>query len=168
MGMELKAGRTFIDSDGGEGLGQIVIDESLARRAWGDENPIDQIMVWGDPEGSRHRVVGVVEDLRDVSLADESYPMVYRPHRHIPWAVMTLVARVQGDPTTVAAGIRARIQEVVPGMPVREIRSLEENLHQAVAEPRFNLQLMSSFTRLLVGISGRCTPKSKATSPPPA
>ena len=41
MGMELKAGRTFVDSDGGEGLGQIVIGESIARMTWGDENPID-------------------------------------------------------------------------------------------------------------------------------
>ena len=157
--MELKAGRAFIDSDGGEGLGQIVIGESLARMTWGDANPIDRIMVWGDPGGSRHRVVGVVEDLRDVALADEAYPIVYRPHRHIPWAVMTLVARVRGDPATVAAGIRARIQEIVPGLPVREIRSLEENLHQAVAEPRFSLQLMSSFAVVglimaIIGIYG--------------
>jgi predicted permease len=156
MGVELKAGRTFVDSDGDEGLGQVVIGESLASMMWGGEDPIDQIMVWSEPEGGRMRVIGVVEDLRDVGLAEEAHATIYRPHRYIPWAVMTLVARVQGDPATVAAGIRARIQEVVPGMPVREIRSLEENLHMAVAQPRFNFQLLASFAAvgLLMAVLG--------------
>ena len=154
--MELKAGRTFIDSDGREGLGQIVIGESLARRTWGGEDPIGQILVWGDPGGSRNLVVGVVEDLRDVGLAETAQPTVDLPHRRVPWAVMTLVARAQGDPTTVAAGIRTRIQEVIPGVPIPEIRSLEENLHMAVAQPRFNLQLLSSFAAvgLLMAVLG--------------
>jgi predicted permease len=156
MGVELKAGRTFVDSDGDEGLGQVVIGESLASMMWGGEDPIDQIMVWSEPEGGRMRVIGVVEDLRDVGLAEEAHATIYRPHRYIPWAVMTLVARVQGDPATVAAGIRAQIQEVVPGMPVREIRSLEENLHMAVAQPRFNFQLLASFAAvgLLMAVLG--------------
>lgn len=151
MGMELRAGRTFVESDDWGEQTPIVIGESLARVLWPDGgDPIDQVMVWGDPGGSRLRVVGVVEDLRDVSLADDPLPIVYRPHRQIPWPVMTLVVRVDGDPATVAAGIRARIQEVVPGVPVPEIRSLEQNLHRAMAEPRFNLQLLSSFA--LVGL----------------
>ena len=112
--------------------------------------------MWGDPGGSRNLVVGVVEDLRDVGLAETAQPTVYLPHRRVPWAVMTLVACVQGDPTTVAAGIRTRIQEVIPGVPIPEIRSLEENLHMAVAQPRFNLQLLPSFAAvgLLMAILG--------------
>ena len=41
-------------------------------------------------------------------------------------------------------------------MPVREIRSLEENLHMAVAQPRFNLQLLASFAAvgLLMAVLG--------------
>jgi ABC-type antimicrobial peptide transport system permease subunit len=59
----------------------------------------------------------------------------------------------------VAAGIRSRIQEVAPGLPVPEIHSLEDNLYQAVAEPRFNLQLLASFAVVglvlaIIGIYG--------------
>lgn len=150
MGMELRAGRTFIESDDWGEETPIVIGESLARMLWGNDDPVGQTVVWGDPAGSRLRVVGVVEDLRDVTLGETPSPIVYRPHRQIPWPTMHLVARVDGDPTAVAAAIRVRIQEVVPGVPVPEMRSLERNLRQAVAEPRFHLQIMSGFA--LVGL----------------
>ena len=156
MGMQLKAGRTFLESDGWDGGAPVVIGESLARTTWGDEDPIDRVLVWGDPEGSRLRVVGVVEDLRDVALGQPGDPIVYRTHRQVPWAVMVLVARVEGDPSAIASGIRARLQEVAPGLPVPEIQSLEENLYRAVAAPRFNVQLLSSFAvvGLLLAIIG--------------
>ena len=156
MGMELRAGRTFVESDDWGEETPIVIGESLARTLWGADDPVGQTMVWGDPAGSRLRIVGVVEDLRDVTLADEPRPIVYRPHRQIPWPTMFLIARIEGDPSLVAAGIRQRIQEAVPGVPVPEIRSLEQNLQQAVAEPRFNVQLLAAFAviGLLLAVVG--------------
>lgn len=160
MGMELRAGRPFRRGDGWDGAETpVVVSERLARLSWGDENPIGRRLVWGDPEGSRMTVVGVVEELRDVALGEEGLPLVYRPHEQISWAVMTLVARVEGDPAGAEAGIRSRIREAVPDLPVPEIRSLEANLDAAVAEPRFNLALLSAFALLglvmaVVGVYG--------------
>ena len=156
MGMELRAGRGFMESDDWGEDTPIVIGESLARTLWGADDPIGGTLVWGDPTGSRLVVVGVVEDLRDVALADAPVPMVYRAHRQIPWPTMFLVARVRSDPSTVAAGMRARIREIVPGIPIPEIHSLEDNLRGAVAEPRFNLQVLGSFAAagLLLAVVG--------------
>jgi predicted permease len=159
MGMDLRAGRAFVESDDWGEQAPVVIGESLADVLWGAEDPIGQTLVWGDPSGSRLRVVGVVEDLRDVTLGDVPTPIVYRPYRQIPWPAMTLVARVQGPSSATAALIRARIREIVPSVPVPEIRSLEQNLRLAVAEPRFHLRLLSSFAAVglllaVVGIYG--------------
>lgn len=160
MGMELRAGRGFLDGDDEAPLDRVVIGEGLARTLFGGSDAaVGGTLVWGDPDGSRLRVIGVVEDLRDVRLDEEARPIVYRTHRQIPWSVMVLVARVDGEPSTVAAGIRERIREAAPGLPVPEIRSLERNLRDAVAEPRFNLQILSSFALVgllmaLVGIYG--------------
>jgi putative ABC transport system permease protein len=150
MGMEVVAGRTFEESDTWEDGMPVVIGASLARRVWGRTNVVGRRMVWGDPEGSHVTVVGVVEDLRDVELGEDPSPIMYRSHRSIPWAVMTMVARVDGDPEAVVPAIRARLNEVAPGLPLGEFRSLEDNLGRAVAEPRFNLQLLSSFA--LIGL----------------
>ena len=156
MGMDLRAGRAFVESDDWGEETPIVIGESLARMLWGPDDPVGQTIVWGDPAGSRLLVIGVVENLRDVALAEAPMPIVYRSHRQIPWPTMFLVARVEGDPAPVAAGMRARIREAVPGVPVPEIRSLEDNLRSAVAEPRFNLQVLGSFAvvGLLLAVVG--------------
>lgn len=160
MGMELRAGRAFRETDTWEDGTPVVIGASLARALWGDDSPIGRRLVWGDPEGSRMTVVGVVEDLRDVELGATPQPIVYRPHRQIPWAAMTMVLRVEEvDPASVVSGVRERMAQVAPELPVGEVSSLNETLRHAVAEPRFNLQLLSAFALVglvmaLVGVYG--------------
>ena len=61
-----------------------------------------------------------------------------------------MVARVEGDPAAAVPGIRARLAEVAPDLPLGEFRSLEDHLGWAVAEPRFNLQILSGYA--LVGL----------------
>ena len=159
MGMELVEGRDLAETDDWEEGTPVVIGESLARASWGEASALDRELVWGDPEGSRMRVVGVVEDLRDVELGEAPLPIVYRPHRQIPWAVMTMVVRYRGDPGTITGEIRRRVPEALPGLPVGEIASLERNLERATAEPRFNLQLLGGFAvagllLALIGVYG--------------
>lgn len=160
MGMEVLRGRTFQESDDWEEGTPVVIGESLARATWGDADPIGRRLVWNDPEGSRMTVVGVVEDLRDVELGEAPSPIVYRPHRQIPWAAMTMVLRVERvEATEISGAVRAAVAETVPGLPVGELVPLSWHLSRAVAEPRFNLQLLSVFAVVglvmaLVGVYG--------------
>lgn len=157
MGMERVAGRTFRSDDGSNDVSSIVIGRSLAERSWPGADAIGRTLVWGDPSGTRMTVVGVVEDLRDVRLGEEPPMIVYRPHREIPWATMTMIVRYEGaDPTSIAAGLRPRIAEVVPGLPIGEVASLTDNVDRAVAEPRFNLQILGGFAAsgLLLGLVG--------------
>lgn len=146
MGMELLAGRDFRTGDGDSGS-PIVIGRSLAERAWGDSGSdvLGRTLVWGDPEGSRMTVVGVVEDLRDVALGEDPPMIVYRSYEQIPWAEMTIVVRHEGDAAGITGAIRPRIAEVAPTLPIGELESLESHLSRAVAEPRFNLQVLSAF-----------------------
>lgn len=157
MGMEQLAGRAFRSDDGAGDASPVVIGRSLAERSWPGQDAIGRTLVWGDPDGSRMTVVGVVEDLRDVQLGETPPMIIYRPYRQIPWATMTMIVRYDGaDPASIAAGIRPRIAEVVPGLPIGEVSSLTDNLHRAVAEPRFNLQILSGFalSGLLLGLVG--------------
>jgi predicted permease len=146
MGMDLRAGRTLRPSDDWEGGTPVVISESLVRVLWEPgEEVVGQRLVWGDPDGSRLTVVGVVGELRDVSLGDEPMPMVYRPHRQIPWAAMTLVVRTRPGATDVAASLPRAIQAAAPGIAVPEVQPLATHVRQALAEPRFNVLLLASF-----------------------
>jgi putative ABC transport system permease protein len=175
MGMEMRAGRSFRDSDDGEWAGQaVMIGESLARRLWGDadaesgepdtgatgEQPaadagraanaaahqaVGRTLVWGDPTGTRMTVVGVVEDLNDWRLDEEPFPVVYRAHRQISWSVMTIVVRARGDAGALAGALRTTLRQAAPGLAVPEVRSLDWHLRRATAEPRFHALLMGVF-----------------------
>ena len=160
MDMRVLTGRAFEDGDLGVGDSPVVIDERLAVRLW--ERPADAVgntLVWGDPTGSRLTVVGVVEPLRDVTLAAEPEPTIYRLHQEIPWAVMTLVARVRPGVTGIQSALRAAIADAAPGLPVPEIQPLAANVERALAEPRFNVVLLGGFAGAglvltLVGLYG--------------
>jgi putative ABC transport system permease protein len=177
MGMEMRAGRSFLDSDDGEWAGQaVMIGESLARRLWGDagggpvadaaraanaaaHQAVGRTLVWGDPTGTRMTVVGVVEDLNDWRLDEEPFPVVYRAHRQISWSVMTIVVRARGDAGALAGELRTALQQAAPGLAVPEVRSLDWHLRRATAEPRFHALLMGVFaaaglTLALVGVYG--------------
>jgi predicted permease len=160
MAMELQGGRVFRNADRGDALSPVVIDAGLARRLWSDPaDAVGEILVWGDPGGSRLRVLGVVEPLRDVALAQEPDPMVYRLHQEIPWATMTLVARVRPGVDGVAESLRRAVADAVPGLPVPEVRSLQDHVERGLAEPRFNLVLLGAFAGIgwilaLVGLYG--------------
>jgi putative ABC transport system permease protein len=105
------------------------------------------------------QVVGVVGDLNDWRLNEEPFPVIYRPHRLVPWSIMTIVVRVQGDPAAVADGLRTTLRTRAPGLALPEIRTLGWNLQRATAEPRFHALLMAVFAAAglalaLVGVYG--------------
>ena len=115
--------------------------------------------MWGDPGGSRLRVLGVVEPVRDVALAQESEPMVFRLYQDIPWAAMTLVVRLRPGTTGAEASLRGAVAEAAPGLPVPEVRPLRDHVERSLAEPRFNLVLLAAFAVIgwalaLVGLYG--------------
>ncbi len=160
MDTQLRAGRTFVSADRDDGARPVVIDEGLAGRLW--ENPSDAVggtLVWGGPDGSRLTVVGVVEPMRDVALTRESEPMVFRLYDDIPWANMTLVVRIRPGVQRPEEALRAAVADAAPGLPVPEVRPLQEYVDRGLAEPRFNLVLLGAFGAIgwilaLVGLYG--------------
>ena len=159
MGMRVLAGRPFEPSDADMERSPAVIDAGLAQVLFG--SPAEAIgapLVWGDPSGGRMTVIGVVEPFRDVALAREPDPMVYRLYDDIPWAAMTLVVRVREGTSMaqVSGQIRSAVQSAAPGLPVPELGSLRDNLDRALAEPRFNASLLAGFalSGLLLAVVG--------------
>jgi hypothetical protein len=164
--MDVLAGRDFRDGDGwGDDVTPVIISRTLADKLWpeGDDlagaGPVGSTLVWGDPEGSRLTVVGVVSDLRDIAPGEAPLPIMYRTHQQIPWAVMTVVARVREATPVTATAIRGAVRRAAPGVALPDLRSLREYVREAVAEPRFNVLVLGSFAAAglllaLVGVYG--------------
>ena len=143
MGVPALQGRHFVRGEGDEPVA--VIGSSLAEILWPEDDPIGQRVQWNRPDGPLFHVVGVVEAIRDSVLVSEPEPTLYLVHEQVAWPDMTLMIKTEVDPLSVADNVRSEIWAVDGNIPVPVMQPLAENLSQAVASPRLNVQWMAFF-----------------------
>ena len=133
-----------------------VISSSLARKLWPDGDPIGERLQWSRPGGLVVEVIGVVGDVKDLSIEAEPPPMYYFFHGQVAWPQMTFVIKTEIAPEVMTSAVRQAIWDVDETLPVPTTGPLEQNLAEAIAGPRFNTQLLSLFAAiaLLVAAMG--------------
>ncbi len=155
----VKKGRVFTDRDTKSSTQVVVVNEALVRDAFKNEDPIGKRLIIGrgvmrefadEPE---REIIGVVGDVRDNGLNQDPGPKMYIPQPQVPDLVNALNVRI----TPVAWVIRtkvpplsvsAQVQEVLrqsTGLPVSDIRSMDEVVTRSTSRERFNMLLMSVF-----------------------
>jgi putative ABC transport system permease protein len=157
MRTRMLAGRLFSDRELTERKYEtsVIVDETVARRAWPDEDPIGKYLIMADGDGGRARmeVVGVVEHVPVRWLLEEARGTIYVPHVRFPARRMHLVVRGSGDLTSLVAPIRTLIRELDPGLALTNVTMLEELVDDVLAPTRFTLLLMSIFAGLALVIA---------------
>jgi len=165
MGIDLVAGRAFTPNDKADSPPVAVINETLARRYFGTQNPIGKRIGLSRPIDWRE-IVGVVRDVRNYGLAEEVKPECYLPFlQNAPdylagsasWMVM--VVRTESDPLGYVGAIKGALHKIDPDQPIASIRPMTAYLAQSVAQRRFNMLLLAVFAGLAlvlaaVGIYG--------------
>ena len=167
IGATLVRGRWFAESDRGTAPGVAIINESVARRFFGTDNPIGQPISLHRPEafteperlpseGSwpRWTVIGVVKDVKYTSPRDEPESAVYV---HYPqglevwsWGPRWLVVRTSGDPLRLAAPVRAAMRQLDPTMPLGSLLPLDERMALSLRAPAFTALMIGAFAILAV------------------
>jgi predicted permease len=158
MGIPLLEGRTLEDADRADGESVVLINQTLARKYWGDDSPIGaQVQAFG----LTSTVVGVVGNIRHNGIRNEAKTRFYRPLSQATVATrsMTLVVASAIDPRSLVEPIRARVRAMDPSMPVSDVQTVDEVMSASVAQPRFGMMLLAAFASLaltlaLVGIYG--------------
>ncbi len=149
----LRMGRTFTDADIAGAARVMIVNESLARLAFPEGNVVGKRMMCceGDPNDPRFKtIVGVVADTRWRGPGVDPSPEFYLPMSQIPaqawdWIdrSMSVIARTNGDPATLAVAMRAAVANVDPTVPVYDIATMEERLGRSLAQSRFNTFLLT-------------------------
>ena len=148
-------GRAFTDADNAQSAKVIIVNQTLARRYWPNQNPIGKHIILGrGPTPSE--VVGVAADVRNKGLADDPQSQIYLPFAQISWANMNLLVRSATDPHGMIAAVRAQIAAVDPDQPVTNIQTVEELMDGTRAQPRFMMFLLTAFsgTALVLAVVG--------------
>jgi putative ABC transport system permease protein len=161
MGIPLRQGREFNDTDRAKGPGVAVINETLAHTWWPNESALGHRIKVGGPyqDGTLLEIVGVAGDVRQSGLDSQPMPEIYLPSTQNPDSGMALMIRTVGDPVKSMPGIRARVAALDRNLPLERFGAVRESLGAGLARRRFSALLLGLFAGLAmllaaVGIYG--------------
>ena len=145
-GISLRAGRVFTERDRMSSEPVVVINETMARTLWPNENPLGQTVTNYGGQQVLGVVVGVVADVRHEALEKAGGLELYLPMRQTgDYAAMQLVVRTTLPPESLAAGIRTALRPIDPNLPVREFVTFQDLVDRAVSPRRFLVLLLAGF-----------------------
>jgi putative ABC transport system permease protein len=147
MGMRLIKGRAFSDADTEKSSNVTVINETMARRFWANEDPIGKRLKQGWPENKTpwREVVGVVADVKLNGVDQETPLQAYLPLAQESASGLALVVRTEGVPLRLATTIEQTINEIDNDLPVFNARSMDQLLDGAIARQRLTMVLLTGF-----------------------
>ena len=135
MGIPVRQGRTFAESDRAETVPVAIIDETLAARDFPGENPIGK-RVRASNDRIWRQIVGIVGGVRQTRLEEPAEPHLYVAEAQSPSPELTFVVRTVGEPQAVTSAVRETLRRIDPALPVFNVRTLEEVVSGAVAPRR--------------------------------
>jgi predicted permease len=159
LGVTLLAGRSFDQHDGPESPSVAIINETMAREFWPDQNALSKRFKRSYPGDTApwQTVVGIIADIKEMGLQAPPKAAMYFPWQQtdVFWtAPRDLVVHTAGDPMKLAGAVRAAVWAVDPAQPVSAIRTLEEMLDTEVTQQRLGMTLLASFAGLALLLAG--------------
>lgn len=147
MGIPLRAGRQFANSDTANAPPVVIVNETGARRLF---QTVDAAIGRGirmkDPVGEAHAViVGVVADVRHRSIASPAEPEFYSPVAQAFGMAMTLVVRTDGPPAAVGASVRTAVWSVDPNVAIAGMGPMTTMVRENLGRPRMLATLLLVF-----------------------
>jgi putative ABC transport system permease protein len=157
MRIPVLKGRYFDERDDGSGdvLG-MVIDSAAAKLYWPGRDALGAYARLGGPDGTRVKIVGIVGNVRNRGLGEQTEAEVYLPSTAVAVNAMHFVVRSALPASTLAPEIRRSIQSVDPSQPLYEVRTMPEIVLGSVTTERLQSFLTTFFaaTALLLAALG--------------
>jgi predicted permease len=153
IGARLKEGRFLEPSDREDSTPVVVVNETLARRSWGNESALGHRIDAGTGDGKPRwmTIVGVVGDVRERGLDLAMKPAVYVPFTQTgitffqPSEIAVLAAR---EPLYLSKPLQQAVWAVDPEQPVSYIRTMDEIVDDELASRTQVLRLLGAFAAL--------------------
>ena len=153
MRIPLRRGRLIQESDGPDAPPVVLINETMARKFWPNQDPLGKRMKFGLPGDDVPwlRIVGIVGDVRQMRLNDPPREEMYFPYRQAKdnWMVpRDLAIRTSGDPLSLAGAVRQAVWSIDKDQPVSSVMTLDNLLDLEVAHRRVEAALLVGFAAL--------------------
>ncbi|HMC77034.1 MAG TPA: ABC transporter permease [Vicinamibacterales bacterium] len=149
MGIPILRGRGFTGQDGPNSPPVIVINQTMARRLFGNADPVGQRLRTSTATGPTapppSTIIGVIGDVRHSGLEAEPAPEMYTWYIQNPPTNPFIVVRATGDASSLATAVRAQVQSVDKNIAAYDIRPMAQVRAESVAQRRFVLMLVAAF-----------------------
>ena len=136
----LLAGRVFQQTDHEQSPPVVVINQALARRYFGGDDPVGRRILLSAGEPVLCEIAGVVGDVRQYNLREAAVPEIFAPNTQRPWLMhetRDLVVRAASDPIAIAQAVRAAVHDLERDIPIGAVQPMEEVAASSLLRPKF-------------------------------
>lgn len=151
LGIPLKRGRDFTETDTEDRPLVAIVNEALVRKSLDGQDPIGRMLFCSFDRSDAMMIVGVVGDVRQRNPALEPLPDCYMPYRQHAYNNNTLmvVMRTLADPLALAGTARRAAAQIAPDVPV-SFTTMDATVSKRVEDPKFRASLFAVFAGLAV------------------
>ena len=151
IGTRLLEGRLISAADNAQAPKVIVVNDVLVRRYFPQQDAIGRVL---DVFGARRRIIGIVEDVRDMPADITAVPAFWMPLAQQPFGRVRAAIRTDRDALALLPAVRVALQSLDRELPMAEVRSMDDIAAAALAERRFTLWLCEAFAALAIALAG--------------
>jgi putative ABC transport system permease protein len=151
IGAPLQRGRDIADSDTLTSMPVTIINSAMARKFWPGEDPVGKQVGVGSTRYPVRTIVGVVADIKQVSLREAPAPTMYVPYSQNEIKVwpnmqeMQYAVRARGAPETITASVRQAVHAVDSDLPLANYATLNTLVDVSITADRFAMLLLAAF-----------------------
>jgi len=156
FGIRMISGRTFTERDVAGSVPVAVVNETFLKKYLSKVDPLTQRVVveqlipgvtkLGPP--IEWQIVGVYHDVHNGGVRREGFPEIDVPFWQSPWPQAGLAVRTFGDPASMTKSITAVVRTVDPDLPLDQVKTMDQLVHESLASDRFSTVLFASFAGL--------------------
>jgi predicted permease len=150
MGIALVRGRGFADTDDAASVPVAIVNETMVRRFFPEEDPLGQRVTVEEHEA---QIVGVVQDVRPFLPNQATGPEIFWPRRQFPRGATFFVVRSGLPLTSLREQVLEGAGQAAPDVRLSRFRPLEEWAGMELVEPRFRVALVAAFALVAVLLS---------------
>ena len=144
MGIPLIQGRLFSSIDTDKSQQVVLVDQKMADRFWPNGGAVGK-RIRRNEKSPWLTIAGVVGVVKQYGLDTDTRLVVYYAHSQHPGGSMFLVARTTGEPASLADAIEQQVQAIDPDVPVYDIATMQQRVHESVARQRSAMSMLGAF-----------------------
>ena len=150
MGIPLLSGRDFERTDNPDAPPVAIINQTMAERYFPGGDAVGGRIQFGGfgPDAPWISIVGVVGDVKNNGLEVNNAPTIYEPFEQNPSVPITLFVRSASNPERLTASVRDAVRGLDQDLPITNVLTGDQLLHDAVGRPRFHTTLIALFAAL--------------------